>query len=161
MIANATTKASESLSGIRKAAMLLILLGDKASAEIIKQLSEDEVQLVSREIARLDSISSENAEVLLEEFYQMNMAHDFVVRGGIDYAKKMLQSRLRSRGRETSDRQDRKGCRRRIRQPGHSSEGRPATACQIHPQRTPADDCSRSFALECLARGRFAGFAAV
>jgi flagellar motor switch protein FliG len=92
MIANATTKAAESLTGIRKAAMLLILLGDKASAEIIKQLSEDEVQLVSREIARLDSISSENAEALLEEFYQMNMAHDFVVRGGIDYARKMLQS---------------------------------------------------------------------
>src|ERR1700743_3337063 len=92
MIANATTKAAELLSGIRKAAMLLILLGDKASAEIIKQLSEDEVQLVSREIARLDSISSENAEVLLEEFYQMNMAHDFVVRGGMDYARKMLQS---------------------------------------------------------------------
>ena len=34
--------------------MLLILLGDKASAEIVKQLSEDEVQLVSREIARLE-----------------------------------------------------------------------------------------------------------
>jgi flagellar motor switch protein FliG len=90
MIANASPKSAESLTGIRKAAMLLILLGDKASAEIIKQLSEDEVQIVSREIARLDSISSENAEALLEEFYQMNMAHDFVVRGGMDYAKKML-----------------------------------------------------------------------
>jgi flagellar motor switch protein FliG len=78
------------LTGIRKAAILLVLLGDKSSAEIIKLLSEDEVQLVSREIARLESISSDNAEVLLEEFYQMNMAHDFVVRGGLDYAKKML-----------------------------------------------------------------------
>jgi flagellar motor switch protein FliG len=90
MIANASPKSAESLTGIRKAAMLMVLLGDKASAEIIKQLSEDEVQIVSREIARLDSISSENAEALLEEFYQMNMAHDFVVRGGMDYAKKML-----------------------------------------------------------------------
>jgi flagellar motor switch protein FliG len=90
MIANATPKNQETLTGIRKAAMFLILLGDKASAEIIKQLSEDEVQLVSREIARLESISADNAEELLEEFYQMNMAHDFVVRGGLDYAKKML-----------------------------------------------------------------------
>jgi flagellar motor switch protein FliG len=81
---------SEPLSGIRKSAMLLVLLGDKTSAELIKQLSEDEVQLVSREITRLDSISSEEAEKLLEEFYQMNMAHDYVVRGGLDYAKKML-----------------------------------------------------------------------
>jgi flagellar motor switch protein FliG len=90
MIANVTSKSGESLTGIRKAAMLLILLGDKSSAEIIKQLSEDEVQLVSREIARLESIPADSAEQLLEEFYQMNMAHDFVVRGGLDYAKKML-----------------------------------------------------------------------
>ncbi len=89
MITNAA-KPAETLPGIRKAAMLLILLGDKSSAEIIKQLSEDEVQLVSREIARLEAISADNAETLLEEFYQMNMAHDFVVRGGMDYAKKML-----------------------------------------------------------------------
>jgi flagellar motor switch protein FliG len=90
MIANAIPKIQESLTGIRKAAMLLVLLGDKCSAEIIKQLSEDEVQLVSREIARLESIPADNAEELLEEFYQMNMAHDLVVRGGLDYAKKML-----------------------------------------------------------------------
>src|SRR5580704_18064979 len=91
MIANVTTRSEESLTGLRKAAMLLILLGDKCSAEIIKQLSEDEVQLVSREIARLEAIPADNAEELLEEFYQMNLAHDFVVRGGLDYAKKMLQ----------------------------------------------------------------------
>jgi flagellar motor switch protein FliG len=90
MIANLTARSDESLTGIRKAAMLLILLGDKCSAEIIRQLSEDEVQLVSREIARLEAIPADNAEQLLEEFYQMNMAHDLVVRGGLEYAKKML-----------------------------------------------------------------------
>jgi len=91
MIANAIAKAPpEPLTGVKKAAMLLILLGDKVSAEIVKQLSDDEVQQVSREVARLEAISSEDAETLLEEFYQMTMAHDFVVRGGIDFAKKML-----------------------------------------------------------------------
>jgi flagellar motor switch protein FliG len=90
MITNAIPKSQESLTGIRKAAMLLVLLGDKSSAEIIKQLSEDEVQLVSREIARLEAIPADNAEQLLEEFYQMNLAHEFVVRGGLEYAKKML-----------------------------------------------------------------------
>ena len=88
MIANAAVP--ETMTGLRKAAILLILLGDKSSAEIIKQLTEEEVALVSREIARLENISSETAESLLEEFYQMNLAHDFVVRGGFDYAKKML-----------------------------------------------------------------------
>ena len=80
----------EVIPGIRKAAMMLVLLGDKTSAEIVKELSEEEVQTVSREIARIDAISPEHAESLLEEFYQMNMAHDYVVRGGMDYAKKML-----------------------------------------------------------------------
>jgi flagellar motor switch protein FliG len=92
MIANAVAKAPEPLTGVRKAAMLLILLGDKTSAELVKQLSEEEIQLVSREVARLDSISSDQAETLLEEFYQMNMAHEFVVRGGLDYAKRMLNT---------------------------------------------------------------------
>jgi len=93
MIANAFpgySTGTESLTGIRKAAILLIMIGDKASAEIIKQLSEDEVQLVSREIAQIEGIAADHAEQLLEEFYQMNLAHDFVVRGGMDYAKKML-----------------------------------------------------------------------
>jgi flagellar motor switch protein FliG len=93
MIANAiAAKPPEELTGIRKAAMLLILLGDRISGEILKQLSDEEIQAVSREVARLESISAEQAESLLEEFYQMNMAHDFVVRGGLDYAKKMLMA---------------------------------------------------------------------
>lgn len=91
MVANAIAKAPpEPLTGVKKAAMLLILLGDKVSAEIVKQLSDEEVQQVAREVARLEAISSDEAESLLEEFYQMSMAHDFVIRGGIDFAKKML-----------------------------------------------------------------------
>ena len=89
MIANAE-KPPEVLQGIRKAAILLIMLGDKSSAEMIKELSEDEVQLVSREIAHISSISSEQAEIVLEEFHQMTIARDYVVKGGLDYALKML-----------------------------------------------------------------------
>ncbi|MGI8988796.1 MAG: flagellar motor switch protein FliG [Bryobacteraceae bacterium] len=89
MIAN-SVKSPEILSGIRKAAILLIILGDKSSAELIKQLEEDEVHLVSREISRIGSISSEQAEIVLEEFHQMTVARQFVVNGGMEYAKKML-----------------------------------------------------------------------
>jgi len=90
MITNAQNP--EILSGPRKAAVLLVLIGDAASAELIKQLSDDEVQLVSREIARIRTITSEQAENILEEFYQMVVAKDFVVKGGIDYAKKILMN---------------------------------------------------------------------
>jgi len=90
MITNAQNP--EILSGARKAAILLVLIGDAASAELIKQLSDDEVQLVSREIARIRTITSEQAETILEEFYQMVVAKDFVVKGGMDYAKKILMN---------------------------------------------------------------------
>lgn len=92
MIANAPPSAEPIpvLRGIQKAAMLLILIGDQASAEIIKNLPEDDVQLVAREIARMKKITPDHAEAVLEEFYQMTMARNYVVTGGIDYARSVL-----------------------------------------------------------------------
>ena len=78
------------MSGPQKAAIVLILLGDQASAEIIKQLPEDDVQLVSREIARLKTIEPDHSDTVLEEFYQMMTAGQYVVKGGLDYAKNVL-----------------------------------------------------------------------
>src|SRR3984957_15286705 len=89
MIAN-SKPAIESLTGIRKAAMLLIVLGEQASATILPQLSEDDIQKVSREVARISSISSEPAETLLNEFHQTPTARDFVARGGLEVARKLL-----------------------------------------------------------------------
>jgi flagellar motor switch protein FliG len=80
----------DSLSGTRKAAMLLISLGDQASAKIVSQLSEDEIQRVSKEVARIKSLSGDQVEGVLEEFYNLTLASDYVVSGGFDYARKML-----------------------------------------------------------------------
>jgi len=85
-----TGKPAEQISGIRKAAVLTVMLGEVASAEVFKQMDEDEVGLIGREIARLTTISAETAEEILDEFYQMLMAHDYVLKGGLDYAKKVL-----------------------------------------------------------------------
>ncbi|SPF55016.1 Flagellar motor switch protein FliG [Candidatus Sulfopaludibacter sp. SbA4] len=84
------TKSEETISGLRKAAMLLIVLGEQASADIMQHLSEDDVQKVSREVARITSISGEQAETVLNEFHQISTAGGYVARGGIEYAKKML-----------------------------------------------------------------------
>jgi flagellar motor switch protein FliG len=78
------------IEGILKAAILLVTLGDQASAELLKQLDEEEVQRVSKEVARMNSIPTEQSEAVLEEFYQMTVAHDYVLKGGIDYARKVL-----------------------------------------------------------------------
>src|SRR6266513_1066976 len=80
----------DSFSGTRKAAMLLISLGDQASAKIVSQLSEDEIQRVSKEVARIKSLSGGQVEGVLEEFYNLTLASEYVVRGGVRYARKML-----------------------------------------------------------------------
>jgi flagellar motor switch protein FliG len=89
MILN-TQNSGEQLTGLQKAAVLLVILGDQVSADILKQLDEEEVQRVSREIARLSSVTAEQSESVLDEFYQMTVAHDYVLKGGLDYAKKVL-----------------------------------------------------------------------
>jgi len=90
MIVNSGKDKEEALTSLRKAAMLLIVLGEQSSAELLQQISEDDVQVVSREVAKITSISSEQAETVLNEFHQMTTAGDYLARGGIEYARKML-----------------------------------------------------------------------
>jgi flagellar motor switch protein FliG len=78
--------------GIRKAAILMIILGDQISGEILRNMDDEEVQAIGQEVARITSISPDQAESVLEEFYQMSMAREYVLKGGIDYAKKMLMT---------------------------------------------------------------------
>ena len=80
----------QNLSGLRKAAMLLIVLGEQASSDILRHLNEEEVQRVSREVARITEISGEQAEGVLNDFHHISTAGDYVARGGVDYARKLL-----------------------------------------------------------------------
>lgn len=89
MVVNTQTTAAP-MEGLQKAAILLVSLGEAASAELLKQLDEDEVQRVSHEVARITSIAPGEAEGVLEEYYQMTVAHEYVLKGGIDYARKLL-----------------------------------------------------------------------
>jgi flagellar motor switch protein FliG len=91
MILNTVKATDETLSSLRKAAMLLIVLGEQARAEMLQQLSEDDVQKVSREVAKITAISAEQAESVLNEFHHISTAGDYVARGGIEYARKLLQ----------------------------------------------------------------------
>ena len=90
MIQNAEPPAA--LSGVRKAAILMICLGEAAGSDLMKQMDEDEIQEIGREVARIPNITSEMADDVLEEFYNMTVAHDYVLKGGLDYARKILIS---------------------------------------------------------------------
>lgn len=78
------------LTGMQKAAALLATLGENTSAEILKHLNEDEVQKVSQAVAQLPKLTSDEAGTVLEEFEQMVTAQQFVVKGGMEYAREML-----------------------------------------------------------------------
>src|SRR5215471_19392937 len=80
----------EHIPGPRKAAILLMMIGEDVSSLILKELDEDEVQQIGREIARVQSLSSEEAEGVLEEFSQKVASHEFMLKGGVDYARKLL-----------------------------------------------------------------------
>jgi flagellar motor switch protein FliG len=78
------------LSGAKKAAIVMILLGDEASSSVFRHLDEDEIQEISKEISRLGSVTPEIADNVLEDFYKLSLAQAFLAKGGPDYARKLL-----------------------------------------------------------------------
>ncbi len=78
------------LTGMQKAAVLMVTLGDETAANIFKYLEEDEIQTISREIAMTKHVQPEIAEEVMEEFHTMTQARSYISQGGIEYAKKLL-----------------------------------------------------------------------
>ncbi len=86
--------ANEEFSGVQKAAILLIALGPEKSANIFKHLKEDEIEELTLEIANTRSVSPQTKEAVLEEFYQVCLAQQYIAEGGIGYAKELLDKAL-------------------------------------------------------------------
>ena len=84
-------RAKSALSGARKAAILLTVLGEEAAAVICRQLSSSDVQQIAAEVASLDAIPPELAQQVLEEYQQQAATHRFVIQGGSDYATRLLK----------------------------------------------------------------------
>ncbi len=88
--------ADDSLNGVQKAAILLITLGPEKSAMIFKHLKDEEIEELTLEIANTRSISSELKEQVLDEFYQVCLAQQYIAEGGIGYARELLETALGS-----------------------------------------------------------------
>ena len=86
--------ANEEYTGVQKAAILLIALGPEKSANIFKHLKEDEIEELTLEIANTRSVSPQTKETVLEEFYQVCLAQQYIAEGGIGYAKELLDKAL-------------------------------------------------------------------
>lgn len=81
-------------TGREKAAMLLISLGPEKSAEIFKHLKEEEIEQLTLEIANIRTVTPEEKERVMEEFYQICLAQEYIAEGGIGYAKEILEKAL-------------------------------------------------------------------
>ena len=88
MAARAT---EEKINGVQKAAILMIALGPEKSAAIFKHLKEDEVEELTLEIANTRSVTPQLKESVVNEFYQVCLAQQYIAEGGINYAKELLE----------------------------------------------------------------------
>jgi flagellar motor switch protein FliG len=77
-------------SGVNKAAILMVLLGEDAASEIYRHLPQTKVEEITREIAALDDVNLETALGVLEEFHRLVLTGDSIRQGGTDYANKLL-----------------------------------------------------------------------
>ena len=81
----------EGIRGIQKAAILLISLGPERSAGIFKHLKEEEIEELTLEIANTRSITPQVKEDVINEFYEICLAQQYIAEGGIGYAKELLE----------------------------------------------------------------------
>ncbi|MGN0401036.1 MAG: flagellar motor switch protein FliG [Acetatifactor sp.] len=86
----------ESIKGIQKAAILLIALGPERSAGIFKHLKEEEIEELTLEIANTRSVTPQVKEDVINEFYEVCLAQQYIAEGGISYAKDLLEKALGS-----------------------------------------------------------------
>ncbi|HOO79591.1 MAG TPA: flagellar motor switch protein FliG [Lachnospiraceae bacterium] len=86
--------ADANLTGIQKAAILLIALGPEKSALVFKHLKEEEIEDLTLEIANTRSISPQIKEDVINNFYEICLAQQYIAEGGIGYAKELLEKAL-------------------------------------------------------------------
>lgn len=82
------------ISGVQKAAVLLIALGPEKSASIFKHLKEEEIEQLTLEIANTRSVSPATKNDVLDEFYEICLAQQYIAEGGIAYARELLEKAL-------------------------------------------------------------------
>lgn len=84
----------DEMSGLRKAAVLLVQLGKERSAQVLKSLRESEIEVLTAEIARLQDIEPDVAGAVLVEFQQLAAARHYYAQGGLSYAEEVLVATL-------------------------------------------------------------------
>lgn len=86
--------AEDRITGIKKASMLMVALGPEISSEVFKHLSDNEIERLTVEIAALRKLTPKEKAQVLEDFYNLALAKEYILTGGIDYARELLERAL-------------------------------------------------------------------
>jgi flagellar motor switch protein FliG len=95
---SASAAPAEGLNGVRKAAVLLILLGEEAAATVYRHLTQPQLQRLTQEIRELSGVKPEIAAQILEEYYRLSLTQDYLTQGGEKYARSLLVKAFGSDG---------------------------------------------------------------
>lgn len=87
-------KLEKELTGIQKAAVLLVGLGPEVSVGIFKQLTEPEIDLLTMEISNVRHLKNSQTERVMDEFYELILGQDYMSEGGLEYARDILEKAL-------------------------------------------------------------------
>jgi flagellar motor switch protein FliG len=91
---------TSNMTGVRKAAILLLAVGEELSKEILRALPEADVQQLTEELADLRGIPPEMSADVLEEFWELLETQNFMIHGGLDYTNRLL---VETFGKEHAD----------------------------------------------------------
>ncbi len=86
--------AQKKLNGIQKVAIFMISVGPEISSKLLKQFRDDDIEKISTEIANISSVDVDTKKEVIEEFFKLNEAQNFIARGGIKYAREVLEKTL-------------------------------------------------------------------
>lgn len=84
----------EQLNGRQKAAILMITLGPQLSSEVFRHLRDEDIEQLTMEIANVRNVSSELRDLVVEEFFAMMHAQEYIAQGGMEYAREILEKSL-------------------------------------------------------------------
>jgi flagellar motor switch protein FliG len=79
------------LSGLQKSALLMIALDIETASEVFKYLDPGEIELISAEISKVKNIPTNMVDSVMEDFYQMVTAREYMMEGGLEYAQAVLE----------------------------------------------------------------------
>jgi flagellar motor switch protein FliG len=88
---DASATAAKELTPTQKAAVALVVMGREVAAEVVKNLSEREIERLTVEIANLPEVSPQLEEHVIKECHTIFMARQYIAQGGIDYARGLLE----------------------------------------------------------------------